>query len=185
MKCGEEGKTKNWGIKGGLVMKSLGSLKNLKDHKNFELFNVMRNIQRSKSVSEPLSEFDILDLQDKFLTNGFHYINVSTISFGRSLVSRFLKSLHCYNDNAVLSLATPVIDENVTDIYYELIQGGFISFSSENDLDEFFVNQFYYDFMWIEACNHLVDSAWFTDFFGKMVSYKLDQHIPVLILSYR
>jgi len=159
-------------------------LKNNKEKKFFEMFDALGNIQKSKHVRGPLSEHDILDLQDKFLNNGFHYVNVSDVQFGRSLVSQFLKSLNYYHENAVLSISMPLVDSSIVDLYYELVQYGYLDSLQNRDLDEFFIDQFYYDFLWIEACHELVDSRWFSEFFTRLVRFKIDRHIPVLVMSY-
>ena len=159
-------------------------LKNNKEKKFFEMFDALGNIQKSKHVRGPFSEHDILDLQDKFLNNGFHYVNVSDVQFGRSLVSQFLKSLNYYHENAVLSISMPLVDSSIVDLYYELVQYGYLDSLQNRDLDEFFIDQFYYDFLWIEACHELVDSRWFSEFFTRLVRFKIDRHIPVLVMSY-
>ena len=166
---------------------SIRLLKNCKDKKFFDAFDTFGNIQRAKHLREPLSEHDILDLQDKFLNNGFHYITVSDITFGRALVSRFLKTLPCYTNNAVLTIAPEALDSkasSITDVYYELAQREYTDTDKTSDLHDFFIDQFYYDFLWIEACHELVDSNWFAEFFRNMVDFKIDQHIPVLVISY-
>ncbi|MFC1843108.1 hypothetical protein ACFLYU_05625 [Candidatus Dependentiae bacterium] len=165
-------------------MMNIDSVKNSKDKKFFEAFDTFGNIQRSKHLREPLSEHDILDLQDKFLSNGFHYITVSDVYCGRSLVSRFLKSLNCYHEVATLSISWPIIEVGTTDVYYELVQGSYTDPIKNSNWNEFFIDQFYYDFIWIEACHELVDNDWFSEFFNNMVQVKIDQHIPVLVISY-
>ena len=166
-------------------MRSLMTLKKYGKYKFFEITNIKKNIKRAKKLSECLSEADILDLEDKFLTNGFHYISVKDVVVGRRLVDRFLNSLHCYNQNAALTISDGSLAFCVTDIDYELVKGGYVDSVYNFDFDGFFINQFYHDFMWIEASKELVESQWFADFFEKMVSFKIDQHIPVLIISYQ
>ena len=163
-------------------MITVSSLNNFEDKKKFRSCDIFDHIQRSKHVREPLSEHDILDLQDKFLNNGFHYIAVSSVSFGRLLISRFLRSLNCYHENAILTISNPIGNNTIIDLYYELLQGGYLS--GNKDLDDFFIDQFYYDFIWIEACHELVDQKWFSEFFSKLLSFKIDRHIPVLVISY-
>jgi len=167
-------------------------LENHKDKKFFEAFDAIGNMQKSKHIKGPLSEYDILDLQDKFLNNGFHYVNVSDLQFGRSLVFQFLKSLNYYHENAVLTISTPIVDNSlntinniyINDIYYELVQGSYLDNLQHRDLDEFFIDQFYYDFLWIEVSHELIDTSWFFEFFNRLVRFKVDQHIPVLVMSY-
>ena len=157
------------------------SLKRFEDKKSFSSCDIFDNIQRSKHVRGPLSEHEILDLQDTFLNNGLHYITVSDVNFGRILVNRFLYSLNCYHNNAILTIASPVTDNSITDLYYELLQGGY---TEHNSMTEFFIDQFYYDFIWIETCHELLDTSWFAEFYATLKHFKIDQHIPVLVISY-
>lgn len=150
-----------------------------------DALNLEKSIKKAKRMPESLSEADILYLEDRFLTNGFHYITVHDIIAGRSLMYRFLHSLNYYSDHAVLSIADLPLDSSITDIYYELLYGGYIDHSSYSDLDEFFINQFYYDFIWIEASKQLMNQQWFSEFFEKMINFKLNEHMPVLIVSYQ
>lgn len=163
-------------------MMTIGSLKNIKNKKSLFECDIFDDIKRSKHIREPLSEFDILDLQDKFLNNGFHYIAVNNINFGRSLIDRFVHSLHCYHDNAILTISSPITGSCVIDLYYELLQGGYTS--GGRDIEEFFIDQFYYDFLCIEACHELVDQRWFIHFFSQLLHFKLNKHIPILVISY-
>jgi len=166
-------------------MRSLRALKKFENFKVADFPDIIKDIKQSKKILEPLTESDILDLEDKFLINGFHYISVKSIRAGRSLVFRFLRSLNCYQDEAILSMSTPTINDSVADIYYELVRGGHVDATSGYNLNEFFIGQFYYDFMWIEASEELVAAGWFTQFFEKMVNFKLNYHLPVLIISYQ
>jgi len=165
-------------------MRNLIPSKKFEKYEIIETFNFEKNLKGSKKISESLSEADILYLEDKFLTNGFHYITVKDVAAGRSLVSSFLHSLNYYSDNAVLTLSDYSLDSSIADIYYELLQGGYVDSCSYSDFDEFFIDQFYYDFMWIEATKETIDEKWFAEFFGKMINFKLNEHIPVLIISY-
>jgi len=166
-------------------MRSLVALKKYEKYTFLEILNIKKNMECAKKISEQLSETDILDLEDKFLTHGFHYINVKDIAAGRRLVDKFLDSLQCYTQNAALTISNGSLELCVTDIYYELFKGGYVDSTYNFDFDGFFIHHFYYDFMWIEASNELVESQWFADFFQKMVSFKIDQQIPVLIISYQ
>jgi len=165
-------------------MKNLRALKKIEKYKIIETLNFGKNIKSAKKIRGLLSETDILDLEDKFLTNGFHYINVSDVESGRALVYQFLDSLPCYGQRAALSVASTMLDSSITDVYYELVKSGYIDFPSHSNMEEFFIDQFYYDFMWIEASGGLIEQGWFSEFFEKMTFFKLDKHIPVLIISY-
>src|SRR3989304_5227238 len=136
-----------------------------------------------KSLREPLSESEILDLQDVFLSNGFHHIRVKNIDCGRSIMQIFLRTLYCYNDIACLTMGSKPLEPKVCDVFSELVQGNYLDQFNLHNWDEFFIEQFYYDFMWIEATHQLVTSPWFAEFEDKIVTFKIDQHIPVVIVS--
>ncbi|KKP25246.1 MAG: hypothetical protein UR12_C0043G0017 [candidate division TM6 bacterium GW2011_GWF2_30_66] len=176
-------------------MMKIDMLKNLNEkrfeRKLFEVFDSLGDIYRSKYIRDPLSEHDILDLQEKFLTNGIHHIAVKNVMFGRSLVFKFLNSINCYHDNAVLSMSNEAVnffcskgETFFSDIYYDLLQDGYISKNKKTEFNDFFIEQFYYDFMFIEANQELIDSSWFLNFFDAIKNNKIDQHIPIIVISY-
>jgi len=136
-------------------------------------------------VCEPFSDSDILNLQDAFLTNGIHYIKTDNIFAGRALITLFLNSLNCHNNVATLSLSSEPLQNGITDLYAELILGGHLNQNLSHELEDFFLEKFYYDFMWIEATEKLLDSFWTEEFFKKITDFKLDQLIPILIVSYK
>ncbi len=135
-------------------------------------------------IEEPLSESDILYLQDAFLTNGFHHIQVKNIAAGRSIIRTFLGSLATYHDIACLT-ATNSIENGVFDIGTALHAGGYVDPLGERELEEFFIEEFYFDFMWIEASRELLASSWFVDFERKLEDFKVTCHIPMIVISYQ
>jgi len=140
-----------------------------------------QKIHNARHMREPFSDSDILDLQDAFLNNGLHYIKVDDIRTGRSLVQLFLDSLNCYNNIACLSTSPESLNQSTTDLYSELI----LNADSSYELEEFFLEKFYYDFVWIEASEELANSFLSTELFKQMNKFKLDQLIPILVLSYK
>jgi len=165
------------------MIKSPNLLKLLNKDLVFQSSNISNKIKNSKQIQDPLSEHDIFDLQDKFLTPGFHYVKASDIKFGRTIINKFLSLLYCYNEIAVLTAADLPLANHITDIHYTLLKEGYLS-SSFFELEDFFIEQFYYDFMWIEVSQELIQTKWFSDFFEKMIHFTLIQNIPVLIFSY-
>ena len=146
---------------------------------------IAQQIRRARHVREPFSDSDILDLQDAFLNNGIHYIQVDDIQSGRSLIHLFLKSLNHYHNITSLTLSSSQLATDTADLYGELILGGQLEKTASCELEEFFLDQFYYDFMWIEASDELIVCSWFVSFFKQMTQFKLDQLIPILVLSYK
>jgi len=132
------------------------------------------------AFQEPLTETDILVLQDKFLTNGFQYLQLQNVDSGRTLIETFLESMHMYHTLACLTSSSKQLPSNVSDIYYDLA----ISKSIKENLVQYFVDQFYYDFMWIEATNDLIQADWYKDFESFIIDFKIDQQIPIIFISY-
>ncbi len=135
-------------------------------------------------ITNPLTETDILDLQDTFLRNGFQHIKVKDVATGRRLVNTFLNSLAIYHNIACVTTLDVPPQDNVTNVYHELTIGGYLDPLDPRFLDEFFIEDFYFDFMWIEATNDLINnSSWYKYFEKKLLELKLEEHIPMIVLS--
>ncbi len=134
-----------------------------------------RSLHCSRFFEPPFSEQEIIELNDVFLTHGIHDITVSDIAAGRTLIDTFLSSLNYYNNVACLTASDIPLRSSIFDIYSEVAGG---------DLEEFFLEQFYFDFLWIEVSPTLTETAWFLNFELKLLSFNMDQLLPVIILSY-
>lgn len=108
-----------------------------------------------------LSEQDILDLQNAFLTFGYHRVPVSSLGWGRTLICSFLSSLSCFSSVSCLTYSRGILPNGVVSLHEELALA--TDFSSDS-IDHFLLENFYYDFCWIECTPELVDSAWFKHF---------------------
>ncbi len=130
---------------------------------------------------EFLTDQEILNLQDAFLTNGIHYIKTATIESGRALVHSFLESLPIYTEIACLSLHD-YVDHSVIDMYGELLDNNYLN--GTHDLEDFFIDQCFIDFLWIEASQELLDAPWFARFDRTIHDFKLCQTMPIIIFVY-
>src|SRR3989337_574496 len=99
--------------------------------------HLVEHLHEINLITQPLSDSDIFDLQEKFLSNGFQYLKAKDVDKGRSIIYAFLNSLGLYHDIACLTLAAPSLEEKVTDLYYELKGGGFLNSFEPYYLDEF------------------------------------------------
>ncbi len=133
----------------------------------------------SRFIEEPLSESTILDIQDAFLTNGMHTLFVETVAVGRSLVNTFLNSLNCYCATACLTRSDQPLPPAVYDLFTDIDL-----YSACGDLEEFFIERFYVDFLWIEYTRKFKETTWASDFEQKLRDLKIDQHIPIICLKY-
>lgn len=135
------------------------------------------------TIKYPLSECEILDIQNKFLSNGFQHIKVKNIRQGRAVVKRFLSSMGMYHDITCLTLSDIPLSKNVCNLYHELLFNGYLDHDSLQFLEEFFIDEFYFDFMWIEASRKLLTSSWFKFLEKKLINFKLEQHLPMIVIS--
>lgn len=136
----------------------------------------------SKVIHTSFTEEDILALQDEFLTNGFHYFKVNDIQMGRRVLNTFLHSLRTYyQDVGCLTLSEVPLSDAVTNIYEILEWYGYLR---KPYLESFFLDQWYFDFLWIEATEELLVSSWFCSFSQLLEDFTVNQEIPIFILSY-
>lgn len=138
----------------------------------------------ARRVRTPFSDGDILELQDLFLRNGVHYIKVDDVRAGRSFIKLFLQSMNYYNNVACLSTSTEPIDSAVVDLYAELLVGGCFDKGATQHLEEFFLEHFDFDFLWLEVSDGALTSEWLSEVLRQMKNFKLEQLLPILIVSY-
>src|ERR1700721_494075 len=84
---------------------------------------------------------EVIDLKDRFLTTGFHYIKALTPQAGRMIMTTFLASLPCFNDIAVLTHDETELPATYTDLYTTLL---FAQITTQETLAYFFAEQFNY-----------------------------------------
>lgn len=135
-------------------------------------------------MQHPFTESEILDLQDKFITEGIHHIKVADLVAGRNLVATFLDSLTAHRDIACLTVSQKALESYITNIYHELLLHGYIDRFMAQNLEEFFIEQFYFDFLWIECTSKLLAQSWFADFQINLLNFRLERQMPILIVSY-
>lgn len=147
--------------------------------------DLTRSIRTFEILREPLSEQVILELQDKFLTNGFHYIKVPNQVVGRTLVERFVSSLQMYHhDGACVTLSEQQLPPMITHVYRSISNKGYLDPFDIRDMEEFFIEDFYYDFMWIEATKELLATPWFIEFEKILLDFHMEKHIPIVVVLY-
>ncbi len=148
---------------------------------SFQPINTQQPLGFSRFIEEPLSEATILDIQDAFLTNGMHTLSVENVAMGRSLVNTFLSSLDCYYATACLTHSDQPLATTVYDLFADIDS---YAHGARGDLEEFFLERFYVDFLWIEYTQKLKETWWVSDFEQKLRDLKIDQHIPIICLKY-
>ena len=136
------------------------------------------------TVYPQFSEQEILDLQDLFLTYGCNYLTVPTMGQGREIISLFLASFQCFSRTACLTTQPALLDDSVVRLHDELALDGALAFDHHR-LDDFLLNKFYYDFLWIECSDDLIQAPWFYYFEKKLIDYNIAQSMPILFVSYK
>lgn len=132
-------------------------------------------------ITQPLSENDILHLQELFLTNGWHGLKVKSVDDGRSIISTMLYSLNYYNDIACLAIDEMSVDSRFFDVYAHMIEGGYLE-GQYYDIEAFLIEHFYANFLWIEETQELLKAPWYRHFLQAINDLKLDTQIPIIVL---
>lgn len=137
-----------------------------------------------RQLSLELTPEDILYLQELFLTNGFHHIRVPTVNDGRFLMYKLLHSMHFFNDIACLTcIDEPIISLDVCDLLNDLrihCKGE----ESINAIEEYFLEVFFTDFMWIELNEALLNDPMVQHAIYIMHAIEFAHKIPVIAMSY-
>lgn len=144
----------------------------------------INHIHEINLIKQPFSDKDILEIQEKFLCNGFQYLKGQNIGQGRKIIYTFLESLAAYHDVACLTLDPQPLGEGITDLYAELCGGGYLNSFDPHYFEEYLIEQFYFDFVWIEATRSLLMSPWFEHIKEKMLEAAIDEQIPLLVFVY-
>ena len=102
---------------------------------------------------------------------------------GRVVVDVFLMSLNCFHTIGCLTMEKHQLPCNIQNIYQQLEQGDYLSQGADG-IENFLVDAFYCDFLFIEMQPMLMSSRWFPVLQQKMIDLKLDQAIPIIYLIY-
>lgn len=129
---------------------------------------------------DQLSERQILDFQDLFLTNGIHYIDVESFSDARRFVASFLDSLASTKRIGCLTTLGDSLEPRVIRLYDDLALAGTLT-TSPLSLETFLLEEFYYDLLWVECTTDLLSTPWFWYFERKLTDFNLGASFPVLM----
>jgi hypothetical protein len=120
-----------------------------------------------KLITSTLSEADILFLHEAFLTNGIHEVTCSDKEIARKVIQTILGSLPMYTSIACLTLEKADI-YNTFDVHSNLLVNQYNEYAIEN----FFVDIFYFDCMWIEITTKLLATPWYQVFCANLEKYQ-------------
>lgn len=118
-----------------------------------------------------ISEQQILELQDLFLTKGIHTIEVPSIRQGRYLIYSFLDALRCFNSVACITMSKVSLKKNIFNMHEYL----------HWDNDNFFSHELDFDFIWIEI---LKDNKHDIMSYQHIIEHLcMDRQIPIIQLT--
>ena len=128
-----------------------------------------------RHFQEPLCEQDILYLQKQFLISGFHNLHFKDMKLGRQIIFKILKSLNCYKNVAYVSRAT------LSNFPKSMINLNYVfSDYKENEIYDFLVEQFDFDFMFIEVNKN--ELTLLTKIQNHFVELNIHKLIPIIFL---
>lgn len=127
-----------------------------------------------------LSDQQIIELHIRFLTNGFQHIQVPTVNEGRELMNMLLASLDYYHTVSCLTESDIQLSADIHDVLTHLIEGRYVP----NNLDQFFLDNGDFDFMWLELTPNLLAQPWLEEFKALMIDHKLHMQMPIMCISY-
>jgi len=139
--------------------------------------------QISRVLGESFSENDVLYLQDLFLTPGVHQIGVDNIIHIRKIIYNMLSALQYHQKAACLTLNNLALQPNITDIVKTLIMDDHLV--NSDSLTLFFLDHFYFDFLWIEESQALLDSMWYEQFKQHLVDFNFNKSIPIVKVIFK
>lgn len=132
-----------------------------------------------RTFSWPCTELDVLYLSMIFTTKGVHHIRASDELSSRLLIQNVLSSLQWYHQIAFISTADDQLD------FADNIIARLPKQIDELAIETFFLEEFYYDFIWIELTQDLQKEQWLALFQEKLQSFQIDQIIPIVIIEYQ
>ena len=133
----------------------------------------------SKKIAMPCTEAEILYLQTIFTTPGLHSLTVSNIQDGRQMIMEQLKILQWHQEVGFLTAdqtAQYLPAQNLVTLLDQPID--------QEGVEAFFIEHFYYDFLWIECTHGLLNMHWIYSFETELFKYRLDTMIPIVLLTY-
>jgi hypothetical protein len=134
----------------------------------------------SKRISAPCTEADILYLQTIFTTPGMHSLTVPNIQTGRKMIMEQLKVLQWHQEIGFLTAdqsAQCLPAQNLLKLLGQPID--------QENIETFFIEHFYYDFLWIETTEGLLNMPWVYAFEEQLFNYHLQTMIPIIVLTYQ
>lgn len=145
--------------------------------------NPVKIHQDAYFLSEQFSENDVLHLQNIFLTPGVHEVYVLDLAKARKKMDRFLKALQYHHKAACVSLQPLYLSDDIADIVQILLTDDHLI--SSNSLTLFFLDHFYFDFLWIEESEELLSCVWYEQFKQHLEDFNFNKSISIIKVRIR
>lgn len=127
------------------------------------------------------NEQDILSLCDLFLTPGMHYVTVTSIKEGRTVVNLFVDMLKCYHAVGFIDKVGKGSSQGMN--LYELFAHYKDNLVLRDALNKFFLEEFDYDFIWIVYPKYSVAHTFIHIFLDQVIEFNVDQKIPIVFIN--
>lgn len=139
-------------------------------------------LAQKQTYTQELGEDDILSLCDLFLTPGIHYVSFSSLREGRRIINLFVDLLKCYHAIGYIDRANCNYNQgmNLYELFAHYDENGT---ALRQALNQFFIEQFAYDFIWIVYPKYQVARTFINIFLDQLIEFNIDQKIPVIFIS--
>lgn len=133
--------------------------------------------------AHPFSEYDILELQNIFLTFGLQEIKVKNVQEGRVIIDKILSSLNYFQNVGYISKLKNH-NSDYFNIYKNVTEGFEYQGKLSPALEDFFIMNPHFDFIFIELTNSLKSMQLCASLKKIFEMCHADERMPVLLFSY-
>ena len=165
-----------------------------RDFKEREMKNVERPIASNESkknttahpratffFNPPLSDSEIIELQNLFMTPSIHYITTKNVSTGRYLMNLFLSVFRHYHNVGCL---TTEQNQNLSERVFDLSHLQNSDTSLIDSIELFSIENPYLNFIWIELTQVLQRQISVGEVHKICEIFSSDEQTPVLVIRY-
>jgi len=111
---------------------------------------------------------------------GIHYVSFGSLKEGRKTVNLFIEFLKCYH---TIGFIDCIGIQNRGMNLYELFASYQDDVQLRQALDQFFIDDFSYDFIWIVYPKYQVARTFINIFLDQLLTFNIDQKIPIVFIS--
>ena len=135
---------------------------------------------QKQTYTRNLDEEEILSFCDLLLMPGIHYVSFGSLKEGRKTVNLFIEFLKCFH---TIGFIDCIGIQNRGMNLYELFASYQDDVQLRQALDQFFIDDFSYDFIWIVYPKYQVARTFINIFLDQLLTFNIDQKIPIVFIS--